>query len=233
MAIALPTVKWTHNQSDVEAITSLRDTINSAIEGEVTQPRRDTYDVLRKGLISNSEYSDVVPEFVRNYRSLGALSDWLRDAEMQPNLSVERFVVLSFEPAMRRAATLEGSESEPLSTMPAELRAMPGLDENASSEISPIDSSSWTGVPKPAVLEGERLAKLQMELTSIERQVEALDRGSNSEKQQAMAIITAIKVLAEAPEPPEKVIKDLISLAGNLAGVGALFLSLVQMFLQG
>lgn len=81
------------------------------------------------------------------------------------------------------------------------------------------------------MLAGERLQKVRSAIVDIQAQVEKLDIASNSERQQVMAIVTAIKVLSEAPEPPEKTIKELVALAGNIASVASLFVGLLALFL--
>lgn len=97
----------------------------------------------------------------------------------------------------------------------------------AAEDIHVVDSSAWTGVSKPEVVEGEKLQLLRSQLADVERQVDALDLPSNSQRQQVMALVTAMKILADAPEPPADVIRDILQLLNNISGIGSLVVALI------
>jgi len=96
-------------------------------------------------------------------------------------------------------------------------------------EPSAIDSSTWTGRSTVRQLDEARRVKLVALIESAEKNVEEAELG-NFERSQALSYIVAIKALAEAPEPPSDLIWELASRANNLAGVAALFVSIIGLF---
>ena len=80
-------------------------------------------------------------------------------------------------------------------------------------------------------LSRESREKLLSEADEIGRKLD--DFGvTNSEKSQARAYIAAMKVLAEAPQPDDDLIWEIVSRANQLAGVASLFVSLVALFVS-
>lgn len=195
--------------------------------------------------------SDWIFEATRNLGALGFLAPYTRDGRAE-----DQFVHLtsagirkarSFADAglrvyprgqeRRSVAHSDGSRFSDGTGYAAAGYVEPGYVEDGAAALDfsrsalSVDSSMWTGVKPPAVLAGERLQKVRSAIVDIQAQVEKLDIASNSERQQVMAIVTAIKVLSEAPEPPEKTIKELVALAGNIASVASLFVGLLALFL--
>lgn len=92
-----------------------------------------------------------------------------------------------------------------------------------------IDSALWTGLRSNKVVALEKRDELVRLLVKAERDLDALS-GTNSEKGMARAYIVAARVLAEAPEPPEDLIWELVGRANSLAGVASLFVSIIALF---
>lgn len=257
MTIALPGMKWKDGQSDAEALHQLGMIVLAVIDEEVTEWADGQYRKLRSGLLSNNEYADVIPAFLRTYRSLPALSTYLGNLQLASGATVETFVQDAFNRLDERAEAIE--QADPVQRLTSDvvneddLRvftrddvARPAHRSNDSAlsdeirdradrpssvsdrlDVRAIDSSSWTGIQAPEIIAGVRLAKLRESLAEIEAQVSSLQLASNSDRQQVMAIITAVKILSEAPDPPGSVIRDLLGIANNIAGVGSLFVSIL------
>lgn len=96
-------------------------------------------------------------------------------------------------------------------------------------DTSPIDSSRWTGVNTSEVVEGHRLEQLREHLTILSAQVDGLDHLSNIERQQVMTIVTALKILADAPEPPANAIRELLQVLNNISGIASLMVAIVAL----
>jgi hypothetical protein len=89
-----------------------------------------------------------------------------------------------------------------------------------------IDSASWTGRP---TLPPENRERLAVSLRAAERSLDVIQAG-NAEKAQARAYIIAALALAEAPEPQDDLIWEIVSRANKLSGIAALFVSIVGLF---
>lgn len=76
--------------------------------------------------------------------------------------------------------------------------------------------------------EAERV-KLLTSLQMAEQHLDDLKLG-NLERSQALSYIVAMRVLAESPEPPADLIWELATRANNIAGVAALFISIIGLF---
>ncbi len=92
-----------------------------------------------------------------------------------------------------------------------------------------VDSVDWTGQPPNKYLTEEKREKLLDLLREAESRLDEADLG-NSERSQTLAYITAVRALAESPEPPADLIWELISRANNISGVAALFVSIIGLF---
>ncbi|CAN5449747.1 hypothetical protein BH10PSE14_BH10PSE14_17620 [soil metagenome] len=95
-------------------------------------------------------------------------------------------------------------------------------------EDNPPPQPNAPDEPPPTLTEAHRT-----ELVSeIDRVIVKLDSEniSNEIKSQAYAYLSAAKTLAEAPEPPTSIIWDLIERASHLAGITALFVSIIALF---
>jgi len=99
--------------------------------------------------------------------------------------------------------------------------------------ISPgaIDSALWTGTPSERTVAVEKRERLIQLLGQAEIDLELLG-ASNSDKAMARAYIIAARTLAEAPDPPEDLIWELIDRANSLAGVASLFVAIVALFVS-
>lgn len=91
------------------------------------------------------------------------------------------------------------------------------------------DSANWTGLPSNFVLSEEKKNRLLVLLEDVEERVSGVNI-ANSEKAQVRSLVIAARILAEAPEPPADVIWELINRASQLAGVAALFVSIIGLF---
>ncbi|MXO87112.1 hypothetical protein GRI38_13850 [Altererythrobacter aurantiacus] len=75
-------------------------------------------------------------------------------------------------------------------------------------------------------VEKERLLR---EVSAAEVQIDRLKLG-NTDRSNAIAYLTAIRALAEAPEPPKDLIWKLIGRASDISGIASLFVSLAGVF---
>ena len=91
-----------------------------------------------------------------------------------------------------------------------------------------ISSSSWTGRTN-LDLDEIRKARLLQLLAKAESDIPAMAL-SNEDSAQGLAYIQAIKVLTEAPDPPDDLIWELINRANSIAGIAALFVSIIGLF---
>jgi hypothetical protein len=92
-----------------------------------------------------------------------------------------------------------------------------------------IDSSGWTGMPRKGMLSEEAVHRLRVALNLVDDAV-SRTTATNEEKAQARAYIIALNALAEAPEPPAELIWKIISLAAAIAGIGSLFVGLIDLY---
>lgn len=99
--------------------------------------------------------------------------------------------------------------------------------DSAPSDPSPAaQSSSWTGRPS---LPEENRSSLIAALRSAERSLDGMEIG-NSDKAQARAFVIAAINLAEAPNPPDDLIWEMVSRANQISGIAALFVSVLALF---
>jgi hypothetical protein len=92
-----------------------------------------------------------------------------------------------------------------------------------------VASGPWTGLARSGTLTGEGTERLKAALKSVDNAV-ASALCSNEERAQARAYLLAIHALADAPEPPADLIWTLIERANSIAGIAALFVTLVALF---
>lgn len=90
------------------------------------------------------------------------------------------------------------------------------------------DSELWTGRVGKVLAETARREEFILLLDHAEKNL-TLVSASNSERALARAYIIAAKTLAEAPEPPEDMIWELIFRASALAGVASLFVAIIAL----
>ncbi|MEO7505340.1 MAG: hypothetical protein ABIT69_09180 [Sphingomicrobium sp.] len=94
---------------------------------------------------------------------------------------------------------------------------------------SPIDSATWTGLPRTGVLSPEATESLMIALKVADDAL-AKSGASNEEAAQARAYIMAIHSLAEAPSPPADIIWELVMRLGAIAGLAQLFVALIGLY---
>ncbi|MBS0482701.1 MAG: hypothetical protein JSR96_11230 [Proteobacteria bacterium] len=107
-----------------------------------------------------------------------------------------------------------------------------GLPNALQSLISmPIDSTSWTGMPKGFVFSEQ--AKMQL-VRLLDEASQALERSglSNFEIGQGAAFLKSASILANAPEPPRNEIWSLINKGSAITGLASFFIPIVK-FLAG
>jgi hypothetical protein len=106
------------------------------------------------------------------------------------------------------------------------------------SEMAPADepqvttnyeSSSWTGLPSDFLLTEDKRAAI---VRGLDVAADSLQDTSASQHDQAQAraYIISAKALLEAPEPDPDLAWQLIGRANNLAGIAALFVSIIALF---
>jgi hypothetical protein len=105
------------------------------------------------------------------------------------------------------------------------------IEEKRSEEVGvpPVDSSSWTGLPRDFRLTEARRVSLVRALDKAEEVASNLPLGQEAQAQ-LRAYIGAARVLAEAPEPQPDLIWELVNRADALAGVASLFVSILALF---
>jgi len=87
----------------------------------------------------------------------------------------------------------------------------------AAEQIKTFDSSAWTGRQSGKTLEREKADALKVLLTDVERRMDGLGPIlSNENKSQAIAYIVAIRAIADAPQPPEDLIWEMITRLNSL-----------------
>ena len=104
-----------------------------------------------------------------------------------------------------------------------------GMLKHPDPPSSLISSSSWTGLPSQFVLDEQKKAELVLLLAAAERTLDSLGMG-NSEKATVRAYIIAARALSDVPDPPVDIIWELINRANSLAGIAALFVSIIALF---
>lgn len=92
-----------------------------------------------------------------------------------------------------------------------------------------INSSKWTGLPSDFALTEERQQSLVSMLIKAEQDLNFIEAG-NAEKAMARSYIIAAKALAEAPDPPNDLIWDILNRANQLSGIASLFVSILALF---
>jgi hypothetical protein len=90
----------------------------------------------------------------------------------------------------------------------------------------PIASESWTGIPSAAVVEGDKLVQLKAFVADADKKLETFGFENNRDRAQALALIAAIRIAADAPDPPLSAILQLLAHLNNIAGIGSFLISL-------
>lgn len=118
----------TQFENDLEALLRLQDVLLEAVEGARGAELDYEYQVLRRILLEDRAYSDVIPKFVKRYRNLGSL--WPALKSFSPQWEPRRIEVRNqFEGALATAERIE-------------FFGKPG-------DVSTgYDSSAWTGAVK-------------------------------------------------------------------------------------
>lgn len=120
------------------------------------------------------------------------------------------------------------SEDSETVEAPSPRQAQSGIQISHAENVAPsnsVSSAAWTGRKSSAILEGERLEVLKGILNKAEIQLREVGIEDNQARQQAFAILVAVKSLAEAPNPPEEIIKELLLIGSAVASIGSLLLA--------
>lgn len=152
-----------HFEHDLEAVLRLQDILLQAAEGEREGPIDGEYRSLRKAVLEDDTYSDVVPKFVRRHRDLKSM--WPAFKSFSPQWEPRRQEVREqFEPLLEKA------ERANFFNNLGDAQAGERLAENPR-----YDASAWTGAKKPA----ERLVAVKTLLpvarAAVEQLIAALD----------------------------------------------------------
>jgi hypothetical protein len=120
----------TYFESDLDALLRFQDVLLKAAEGARDDELNHEFEVLRKMILADPTYKQVIPPFVRRHRNLGSL--WPAFKSFDPQWEPRRVEVRKqFEPALEvaeRAELFVSNDPVP-----------PGYD-----------STAWTGASKPA-----------------------------------------------------------------------------------
>jgi hypothetical protein len=100
-------------------------------------------------------------------------------------------------------------------------------EEGEDITAAPISSSAWTG----ATVSVSNAILLVERLRLVERAIDELDI-SNADKAQARAYVVAMLALADAPDPPADLLWELVQRASQIAGIAALLISIVALFVR-
>lgn len=105
------------------------------------------------------------------------------------------------------------------------LRSVPNNDDLVASEIVAIDSRSWTGLYTVSDADRDKIASYILE---IKQKIDSSNL-SNSQKAEALAIISAAEKLAESPNPWWEMIVKLLSspILANITSVAALATAII------
>lgn len=174
-------------QTDLDALSAFEDILLRAAEGTRHKDIDSEYQTLRKFLLSNEEYADLVPGPIRQNRDLGAMWSTLKgfDPQWEPR---RQWIRELFGPLFDRAEALEGvSASEGIDSASwtgiesrsAQLRTVKGLIPLAKSAIEGlIDQLSLPGANGGPVLDHreeaiEHLRKLHGKLGELLDSIES------------------------------------------------------------
>lgn len=118
----------TQFDNDLEALLRLQDILLQAVEGARGAELDHEYKELRRLLLEDDTYSDVIPTFVKRHRDLGSL--WPALKSFSPQWEPRRVEVRNqFENTLEKAERLE-------------------LSVKPSNAVEGYDSSAWTGAIK-------------------------------------------------------------------------------------
>lgn len=120
----------THFENDLDFLLRFQGILLEAVEGARGVELDYEYGELRRMLLADPAYKDVVPAFVRRHRDLGSL--WPAMKSFSPQWEPRRVEVRKqFEPALELAERAE-------------------LFGNADTNPPGYDSTAWTGASKPS-----------------------------------------------------------------------------------
>lgn len=140
----------TEFENDLEALLRLQDILLQAAEGARGPELDGEYKELRRLLLADRNYSDVIPTFVRRYRDLGSL--WPAIKSFSPQWEPRRVEVRSqFEAALTKAEKIE-------------------IFGRAGNNPLHYDSTAWTG----AIAGSERVKAVKTLLPIAQNAVELL-----------------------------------------------------------
>jgi hypothetical protein len=95
-----------------------------------------------------------------------------------------------------------------------------------------VESRNWTGLEATEAWNDEKLRSVLAEINRVDRIIDTLSL-SNEQASQVRAYIAAAKIIAESPRPDVDIISALLTKASELAGIAALFVSLIALMRAG
>lgn len=174
MAIALPGGKWPVAQSDAEALHELNALVLNALESQSTYSDDEAYQKLRMALLSNDEYSDVIPTFIRVHRSLPQLAAELNSLKLQTGMTAGGYAQISFDQLHDRAERIERGNQHLVSGDPPYPMSVDGL-----SKQQRVASSEWTGIPSKRMRVAGVKALLPAAMMSVDAILNQVELGHN------------------------------------------------------
>ncbi|GAB5350378.1 hypothetical protein [Qipengyuania sp. 483] len=157
MSISIKTGPWGASlNSDEDALARLQSILLQNAEGARGGELDIEYRQLRRALLDNPEYSDVVPRLIRIHRDLDSLWPYMKsfDRSWEPR---RKHVREEMAPLLDRAEELARGVDAPAS----------GLTENIGGQIN---SAEWTGIASP----GQRLAAARSLIPIAQGSIEQL-----------------------------------------------------------
>lgn len=142
-------------ENDLDALLRLQDILLKAAEGARDDELNHEFEVLRKMMLADPTYKEVIPPFIRRHRDLGSL--WPAFKSFSPQWEPRRVEVRKqFEPALEIAERAElFVTNDP---------APPGYD-----------SAAWTGASKPADRINAVKTLIPVTLLAIEQLIASLE----------------------------------------------------------
>lgn len=167
LSIAVNSGPWPDGISEDEAaIYRLQEILLLLVEGSRDDELNSEYQRLRKALLDNSEYADVVPRLLRIHRDLGGMWPYMKsfDPQWEPR---RKHVREQMEPLFNRVEELADRSPDADPPWPGNVQ-------------QPSNPSDWTGMATPTQRLATARALLPVARASIERLIEELSQPSHN-----------------------------------------------------
>lgn len=158
MPLVVDQEEFDHFEHDLDVVLRLQDILLQAAEGLRDGPIDVEYRSLRRAVLQDDTYTEVIPKFVRRHRDLGSM--WPAFKSFSPQWEPRRQEVREqFEPLLQTAERVTFFNNLADSQADEDLARNPRYD-----------ASAWTGAKKPA----ERLVAVKTLIPVAQAAVEQL-----------------------------------------------------------